>query len=508
MSRRDALSRAGARLARPFRSVREGLTGGTPRGDRGRSEVTPTTRARQAAVVGTASLIALAPLAVGAPGSLHLPPSPRPAEVAAPAPAGGTGLLGGIEGPASLPWTALGRMDQIVPAAMHSGAPGATAGVPATVQDAYRRAETGLAATHPNCHLSWWMLAGIGYVESGHANGGQVDANGRALTPILGPVLDGSTPQTAVVLDTDRGVYDGNSVHDRAVGPMQFLPATWRGYGVDGNGDGVADPQNVYDAALSAGRYLCADGGDLRDATALRAAVLRYNPSETYVTNVLAAGQAYRDGLTPPPIYTPTPTPTLPVPQPLPSPVTRGTMPRDTSRETPPVIVADPPRATTSPSAGTPAPRHASPAPGATSPTSTPPRTPAPRPTTATPGPTRTTGPTGTTPPTGTPSPTPEPTPASTTTPSDPTDTHPAPQPPTVPPSESPETLRPCADGEDPFPAQSEEEQDVDPSPSPTCVPDTDSETDGSAETSDPDLSGVVPSPASTDTHRRHRHDH
>ena len=32
---------------------------------------------------------------------------------------------------------------------------------------------------------------------------------------------------------------------------MQFIPSTWAGWGVDGNGDGIADPFNIYDAAAA-----------------------------------------------------------------------------------------------------------------------------------------------------------------------------------------------------------------------------------------------------------------
>ena len=48
---------------------------------------------------------------------------------------------------------------------------------------------------------------------------------------------------------------------DRAVGPMQFLPASWARYGADGNGDGVRDPHQLDDAALAAAAYLCAGPG-------------------------------------------------------------------------------------------------------------------------------------------------------------------------------------------------------------------------------------------------------
>ena len=45
---------------------------------------------------------------------------------------------------------------------------------------------------------------------------------------------------------------------------MQFLPGTWSRYASNGNGDGKADVQNVFDASLAAARYLCS-GYNLRD---------------------------------------------------------------------------------------------------------------------------------------------------------------------------------------------------------------------------------------------------
>jgi len=61
----------------------------------------------------------------------------------------------------------------------------------------------------------------------------------------------------------------------------------------DGNGDGVADPQNIGDAALAAGRYLCAGGKDLATGAGWWQAILSYNNSVIYVQNVFAAADGY-----------------------------------------------------------------------------------------------------------------------------------------------------------------------------------------------------------------------
>jgi hypothetical protein len=169
--------------------------------------------------------------------------------------------------------------------------PSGPLGIPGIVLQAYLKAQQELAVSDPSCQLPWWLLAGIGKVESGQAENGEVDTNGNTLRPILGPVLDGSGGFAAIP-DTDHGVWDGNTTWDRAVGPMQFLPSTWRHYS---NGN----PNNVFDAALAAGKYLCAGGGNLSDPAQQAVAVFSYNHSDSYVRLVLIWADAYRNGVTP-----------------------------------------------------------------------------------------------------------------------------------------------------------------------------------------------------------------
>ncbi|MFE0640313.1 lytic transglycosylase domain-containing protein [Streptomyces sp. NPDC058877] len=170
----------------------------------------------------------------------------------------------------------------------------AEAGIPASVLSAYKRAEQSIRSTQPSCNLPWQLLAGIGKVESGQANGGRVDDNGTASPPIFGPALNGVG--FANIPDTDGGAYDGDKTYDRAVGPMQFIPSTWAIWGQDANSDGKKDPNNIYDAAQAAGLYLCAGGRNLALKADLDSAILSYNRSREYLNTVLSWFEYYQRG--------------------------------------------------------------------------------------------------------------------------------------------------------------------------------------------------------------------
>ncbi|WP_307810694.1 lytic murein transglycosylase [Tomitella cavernea] len=174
-------------------------------------------------------------------------------------------------------------------------------GIPGIMLNAYKHAADLMAQIQPSCGLPWYLLAGIGKIESGHASGGAADSRGNTTTTILGPVLDGHLAGNAVITDTDGGALDGHASYDRAVGPMQFMPGTWSHYGADGNNDGAADPNNVYDATFAAGRLLCAAGSNLSDPAATTGAILTYNHSMAYVKNVQAWAHAYATGAYPTP---------------------------------------------------------------------------------------------------------------------------------------------------------------------------------------------------------------
>ncbi|MEU6643442.1 lytic murein transglycosylase [Saccharomonospora sp. NPDC046836] len=284
-----------------------------------------------------------------------------------------------------------------------ASAPDAGFGIPASALAAYQRAERTLGTGLPGCHAPWSLLAAIGKVESGHARGGLVDAEGNTAQPILGPVLNGG--DFAAIPDTDGGLFDGDTVWDRAVGPMQFIPSTWRHYAADGNGDGVLSPHNIHDAVLAAGRYLCAGGTDLSDRQQRAAAVFRYNHSQTYVRTVLSWADTYARGVTPEPDSTdgggwvvaagaaapqhapddaPAPTGQRPAGPAAPGKAPGGTPPASPEPSSPPSptsSVPAPPSSTPPPTSSTSAPPSSEPPPTSPEPTPTSPEPTTPEPT-------------------------------------------------------------------------------------------------------------------------------
>ena len=234
--------------------------------------------------------------------------------------------------------------------------------IPLVALNAYEIAARATAETSPQCGIEWWMLAGVGKVESfhGHFAPSTLDINGQTTSDIRGPALDGrilsgaefleegagapaptgrtedfvvtptpapaapapaggagSPPDSlasadgeqgqegegveaapvisrlALILDTDDGLLDSDRIFDRAVGPMQFIPGTWRLFGTDGNLDEETDPQNIYDATRSAARLLCASTSSMRTVEGRQQAFFAYNHDEAYSALVEATGLAY-----------------------------------------------------------------------------------------------------------------------------------------------------------------------------------------------------------------------
>jgi predicted nucleic acid-binding Zn-ribbon protein len=139
-------------------------------------------------------------------------------------------------------------------AAAGSSGIGVTAAAPADIIALYQRA----AKTCPG--LPWGVLAGIGQVETNHGQNKNISSAG-------------------------------------AMGPMQFMPATFAVYGVDGDGDGIKDILDQTDAVFSAAHYLCANGGG--DPERLYDAIYHYNHLDSYVQEVLSLAAQYQAGKQP-----------------------------------------------------------------------------------------------------------------------------------------------------------------------------------------------------------------
>jgi membrane-bound lytic murein transglycosylase B len=190
--------------------------------------------------------------------------------------------------------------------------------------NAYFRAAKLMRIIDPTCGIRWSAIAAIARTEGRHGTygGSEVDANGNLTKPIYGIPLDG-TNGTAALGDTDDGEFDMEPDFDRAVGPMQFIPSTWKAFARDGNNDGKADPQNMYDSALTAAVYLCRQGPGLDTDEGLRRAFFSYNRDHSYVELVLKRAHDY-DAYEVPPLRPgePSPAPAIrhdPPPQPVPS---------------------------------------------------------------------------------------------------------------------------------------------------------------------------------------------
>lgn len=135
--------------------------------------------------------------------------------------------------------------------------------------------------------LPWQVLAAIGYHESRHAAGHADPSTGDVRPPIVGLPLDGRAGRARIL---DPSAPDG-WMH--ALGPMQFLPTTWRAWArlAPGRPAGTRpSPQNAWDAIFTAAAYLC---GGRTQVTDLRAAIDGYAGSTDYYPRVIARAADY-----------------------------------------------------------------------------------------------------------------------------------------------------------------------------------------------------------------------
>ncbi len=234
---------------------------------------------RMAAVIGAAALL----LASSCTWQLGTPiPEGVPPKAGAPVPAVDTHLTKGRPADQLHGWAA-----ERAPALQ----------IPVTALEAYAYAARVAEVENPHCHLAWTTLAGIGQIESHHGTYGHATLfpNGDTRPPIRGVRLDGSGGTLHIVENVQPELADDDGVV-RAMGPMQFIPETWRLYGVDANNDGIVSPDNIDDAALSAAGYLCWRGKDLATPKGWMAALMAYNHSEMYARSVRDWATAYAAG--------------------------------------------------------------------------------------------------------------------------------------------------------------------------------------------------------------------
>lgn len=235
--------------------------------------------------VWTASLVSASATATGTTDK----PSALPDGTAVPTDA--------IEAPASVPVPGViapavpeGSADSVVSGASSNG-------IPSPALAAYQRGAQIINAADKSCNVPWELIAAIGRVESDHGrySGNTLTEDAVSKPGIFGIALNGKNG-TQAIQDTDGGQLDKDTVHDRAVGPMQFIPSTWQVVKVDADGDGERNPQDLDDAALATGVYLCSGKDNLSARAGQEAAVYRYNHSQDYVNLVLRIMEAYSQG--------------------------------------------------------------------------------------------------------------------------------------------------------------------------------------------------------------------
>ncbi|HEY0259968.1 MAG TPA: lytic transglycosylase domain-containing protein [Lacisediminihabitans sp.] len=242
---------------------------------------------------------------VGAVGWLGNMPKPAPADVATLTAAQSAGVVAlpgdpeadatgdGAEAASASSASSLASKTDGVVSGTWLVATATATGIPPRVLQAYAAAAVVTATANPSCGVSWNTIAAIGMIESGNGthDGAHIGPSGQLVGSIIGPALDGTA--YAAAPDTDDGAWDGDKKWDRAVGPLQFLPSSWATSGVDGNGDGKADPNQIDDAALTAAQYLCAAGGQLTTPDGWTLAVLAYNHDDDYVDRVRTQANDY-----------------------------------------------------------------------------------------------------------------------------------------------------------------------------------------------------------------------
>ena len=176
-------------------------------------------------------------------------------------------------------------------------------GIPLATLDAYLRAEGTLLFERSGCGIQWWMLAGIGRVESNHGRygGTQLGANGDTLPHIVGIPLDGA-PGIAAIGDSDGGLLDDDGRGTVPSGRCSSSRA--RGAGTRPTATGTAAPiRTTCTTPPSAPGATCAPRpATWRTTRASTRAYLSYNHSDAYAANVLYLAREYQHSGLPKPL--------------------------------------------------------------------------------------------------------------------------------------------------------------------------------------------------------------
>jgi hypothetical protein len=166
-------------------------------------------------------------------------------------------------------------LNSVLPAEFAGSGGGTVSGAPSVLIDAVQKAvEFGkTSALYPGCTVDAAILLGVSYTEA--------RGSWKNITPTGDMIPHTLSSERADKTDNDNGVYDNNATEDYAIGAFQITPGNWIGYrsvypnadprnpttwggssvGTDANGDGVADPNNVYDAAVGAWKMICKNAG-------------------------------------------------------------------------------------------------------------------------------------------------------------------------------------------------------------------------------------------------------
>jgi cell wall-associated NlpC family hydrolase len=166
-------------------------------------------------------------------------------------------------------------LNAVLPAEFAGSGGGTVGAAPAVLVDAVQKAvEFGKTSTpYPTCTVDAAILLGVSYTEA-RGSWKNITSTGDMIPHTL-------SFERADKTDNDNGVYDKNATEDYAIGAFQITPGNWIGYrsvypnadpmnpatwggssvGTDANGDGVADPNNVYDAAVGAWKMICKNAG-------------------------------------------------------------------------------------------------------------------------------------------------------------------------------------------------------------------------------------------------------